>query len=347
MTRERTSGSLVVSAAGEPTSRGGSSFTVRNDQFSEVYQGDMGTEVSLPAGLYSVETVAPSGAQLSKLVRVEPGKTVEVALDEREPRTRKSRSSRSRSDELPAPPPADAPVSVDGGSGWVSAATPTGWSFTADDRLVEVPVVRIVRGSSAWEISLPINPPSAGSAGDCTLDLLDPLPDESVLPVTVGFAPERGLVGLIDGLLTHNTISSDTRILDEATDLLRGKEGDPTAAALGGLTLHRLGLLYERASWVENLAEGYPWLVDGRILLAALMREDPDIRGRMQGLRLLLDAAHERPLYADGLSLALELLRRWPDEDAPDESRATGIEALGTLAAYADWSSVSLVTRVP
>ena len=108
MTKSRTPGSIFVSAAGEPTSRSGSSFTVKNDQFSEVYKGDIGEEVELPAGLYSVESLAPTGAHLSKLVRVEPGKTVEVALDEPEPRTRKSSPSQRTKSEPPRPPSSSA-----------------------------------------------------------------------------------------------------------------------------------------------------------------------------------------------------------------------------------------------
>lgn len=357
MTAKEVQGELAVVSSTTSTTHSVANFVVRNDQFSEVYTGNIGTSVSLPPGLYSVETYAASGAPLSQLIRVEAGKRAEVQLTEPAPQSATKPKSRSKSRSKAAdidlsrfefdPPTSGSSqtsVLLDGGHGWTAATpTPTGWSFEPDDHLKTVPVVRVVHGEHAWDVSLPVNPGSA-MAETCTLDRIEPLPEPGVLPVSVGFPPERGVAHFIEGQLKHNTYSPNTDVLDEATTLLNSKYDDPAAAALGGLTLNRFGLLLERASWVENLARDFPWLVDGRILLSALLRDGSD-DDRERGLALLLDAARERPLYADGLSLALDLLQRWPDEASSDR-RAKGVAELGTLAAYADWSSVSLVTKV-
>jgi hypothetical protein len=102
-----------------------------------------------------------------------------------------------------------------------------------------------------------------------------------------------------------------------------------------------MGVLGTRSAWVENLARDFPWLPDGQVLLASLHRHAPGPEQRQRGLSLLMAAASELPLYTDGLSLLMELLRRWPDEASKDERH----DLLGKLAdhsAYADWDSVNL-----
>jgi len=121
------------------------------------------------------------------------------------------------------------------------------------------------------------------------------------------------------------------------------KYSDPASAALGGLTLHRYGRLRERQDWIENLARDFAWIPDGRILLAALLMNDRDDHDRARGLGLLVDATESRPLYTDGMALATDLLRRWPDPDRKDE-RAERLERLAAYACVTDWDSVPLVT---
>lgn len=375
-------GTVVVRPSTESMFDGPTSFIVRDDRFAEVAQGTLGTPMSLPPGLYSVETLASSGARLSELVRVEEGAVAEVMLAEpnltRAVRIRPAGTSRSRrgavggrkvgdrlmraeavelgdgnvgfAAEAPAVELEDEPepaVTIDIGQGWISATTTdTGWRFVPEAELDVVPWVRVRRGEKAWDVSLPMNPAGYGVTRECTIDVLDVPMGSTATPFVVGIPPERGVAHFIEGQLMRNTLSSDTSVLEEATRLLRSKYDDPAAAALAGLTLNRLGLLLERADWVENLASDFPWLADARILMAALLRHDHQRIERDRGLEMLLTVARERPLYADGLSLALELLQRWPDLAGTDEHRAA-IEKLGSLAAYTDWTSVSLVTRVP
>jgi hypothetical protein len=129
----------------------------------------------------------------------------------------------------------------------------------------------------------------------------------------------------------------------EAADLLFHKYRDPPAAALGALTLHRLGHLEDRRQWIQNLAHGFTWLPDGSLLLAALLKDDPDQGERRRGLDVLLDATGRRPLYTDGLSLALELLRRWPATEGKEE-RYQRIDELASYAATAMWDALTLTT---
>lgn len=375
-------GEIVVRSSEESTTEASATFVVKDDKFSEVDRGTLGAPLSLPPGLYSVETFAPSGAQLSQLVRVEKGTLAEVQLEEAAPsasnrsrptarrggRSHRSLKAISReelgdslvdaradSDLLAALPPGgllaepaeSEPVTIDTGHGWLSAVTTdTGWRFTPKDTIDAVPVVRVIRGEQAWDVSLPLNPAGYDLTRDCTIDLIDVPADSTATPFVVGIPAERGVAHFIEGQLNRSTLSADTSALDEATTLLRSKYDDPAAAALAGLTLNRFGLLLERAEWVENLAGDFDWLTDARILLAALLRDDEQRTKRDRGLRMLLTAATERPLYADGLSLALDLLQRWPD-DGEAATRTAAIAAYGSLAAYTDWSSVSLVTRRP
>ena len=77
---------------------------------------------------------------------------------------------------------------------------------------------------------------------------------------------------------------------------------------------------------------------------------DSDDTERARGLGLLLDATEARPLYTDGMSLATDLLRRWPvaeGADGADGRAGERTERLERLAAYScvtDWDSVALVT---
>jgi hypothetical protein len=360
-------GTLIVREESAP-SRPYAKFTVTNDQFSQVQEASVGIAVALDPGLYSVDTLDSRGIKVSRLVRVEEGATSIVEL--REPKRMRTR--------LPRPTPAPAvegilfragkesllsvgiiaesapavlwkphdTVELFAGYGWETApATPSGWQLSPHLDLKDVPSARVRCGQALWTISLPLNPDGSGPARDCMVEQIATKANLAV-PVSVTFGDGRPLANAIQGRLQHNTLYADTTILDEATELLYSKLADPAAAALGAITLHRLGKLEGRAQWVENLAEQFPWLADGRVLLAALLRDHSDPVQRDRGLEMLLTAARYRLLYADTLALALDLLRRWPDVKS-DNKRSSAVELLGDLAAYTDWSSVVLANRDP
>src|SRR5215204_5277213 len=54
-------------------------YIVRDARLAVVHEGTSGSApVELPPGLYSVEMVAPSGAAVTSVVQLEPGKTANV-----------------------------------------------------------------------------------------------------------------------------------------------------------------------------------------------------------------------------------------------------------------------------
>ncbi len=61
---------------------------------------------------------------------------------------------------------------------------------------------------------------------------------------------------------------------------------------------------------------------------------------------MLLGAAQGRPMFTDGLSLALRLLRAWPSEGGRDraDERREAMERLADLSAWADWDAINLTT---
>ncbi len=309
-------------------------FVVRDARLAVVRRGVTGQpDLELVPGLYSVEAITPRGRSMTELVQVGVGETSELVVTEDSGR-----------EEDPQP----APGSRGGGQAELLATQgcaltvrdASGWEFGPDQTLLAVPTATFDVDGRQWVVALPLNPVARR-------------PEEATCRVEVGtdpgaswlgirFSPKRRVGRTLDGLLRHHEVMSSGALLDEASELLLHKYSDPAAAALGGLTLQRLGQLRQRQRWVENLAEDFEWIPDGRVLLAGLlMLERADLD---RGLDLLLAATSERPMYTDGLSLATELLRRWPGEERKDERMAR----LGALAEYscvADWEAVALTTR--
>ena len=314
-------------------------FVVRDASLTVVGRGTTGSPaMTLPVGLYSVEAVTPRGRSMQELVRVDPATPVDVVVTED--------SGRNAG-------PGDGQDDADGMRGAVDATlTGTtacalltqdagGWTFGPDQVLTAVPTATFRLDGRDWTASLPLNP--QGRKEDETtcrveLDLSASLPR-----LGVRFTEQRRVGRAVDGMLRHHEVMAGAELLDQAASLLLAKYSDPASAALGGLTLHRYGRLRERQDWIENLARDFAWIPDGRILLAALLMNDRDARDRARGLGLLVDATEARPLYTDGMALATDLLRRWPDADRKDE-RAERLERLAAYACVTDWDSVPLVT---
>lgn len=219
-----------------------------------------------------------------------------------------------------------------------------GWVFAPVLPLAEVPRASFEIDGQAWEISLPLNPVGHEPVlRQCRVRIEPP---GSLLPLRVSFGDRRRVSRMLDGMLRDHAVSEGAELLDTAAELLMYKYSDPASAALGGLTLHRFGRLGERRDWVENLARDFAWLPDAGILCAALLSRATEPDEQRRGLGLLLAAATRRPLYTDGLSLALELLRRWPGAERPDE-RMARLVVLADYAADTQWDAVPLTTRQP
>jgi hypothetical protein len=310
-------------------------FVVRDAGLTVVRRGRAGEPgMSLPVGLYSVEAITPRGRAVQELIRVDPVTPADVVITEESGRTVDDGFESGVGDAVEA--------EVTGTSACtVLDEDPDGWTLGPDGVLTSVPTVSFRVGDREYIASLPLNPQGRDvDEATCRVEL-----DLSGAQPRIGvrFTSQRRVGRTIDGLLRHNEVMVGAELLDHAAELLLGKYRDPAAATLGGLTLHRFGRLRERQGWIENLARDFGWIPDGQILLAALLMYDVDTRERARGLDLLVGATEGRPLYTDGLALATDLLRRWPDTERGAE-RTERIERLAAYSCVTDWDSVPLVT---
>jgi hypothetical protein len=208
-----------------------------------------------------------------------------------------------------------------------------GWRFVPEKALTSVPIALLSIRGSVMAVSLPVNPSDTYPRNSCIVEA-----SYSGRRVSVSFAPERTVAATVLGMMRSGQILPGLKVASEATDLLSSKYSDPVGAALGGLLLHRLGRLGERRSWVENLARDFAWLPDGSVLLAALLSRSDNSRERRRGLAMLLGAAGKRMMFADGFSLCLTLLRRWPDRSGAKE-RMKLLASLAETSASVDWGN--------
>lgn len=309
---------------------------------------------SLPPGLYSVETLNATGARLREIVQVLPGETSEVVLGAA-PEPPSTGATRGAVPPAPLPPwlarptasgSAAEPPPQAGGVQLLEVTHCTlqpdaaGWVCLPVPNPPQVPTARFRVGDEDWLLSLPLNPTAPDPAlSSCRVDILEAGPRTRL---QVCFSPQRRVTSFVDGLRRSRSFEKAGPLVAEASDLLLGKYQDPAGAALGGLTLQRLGALSGLRGWTENLAHSFGWIPDAGILLASILVEDESECSR--GLDLLLTASRHRPMYTDGLSLAVDLLRRWSAEaDKPGERKAA-MERLADLSAWADWDSVNLTT---
>ncbi|HEY3558896.1 MAG TPA: hypothetical protein VGL05_15600 [Kribbella sp.] len=356
---------VTVSSPSQFLLSGSLPYVVRDARHTVVHQGTTGdAPADLLEGLYSVAVVTPRGERSLQLVQIRPAETTELVFgtDEVTPSPPGQMSVESPPGEWQGSPrphpttpnnvePVDAEPPLPGSaiSGWATPAVlistancqmvvedARGWRFAAVGNLEDVPTAVFRIAGSYHEMSLPLIPYSEHRG--CRIDVVW---DREKPKLRMSFDPQRPVAGLVDGLLRHNEALAGHALLEDATYILAEKYEDPSGAALGGLTLHRFGLLTYRQSWMENLARDFPWLPDGSILLAAILENDENEGERHRGLELLLSAARRRPIYTDGLSLAIELLRRWPDELSKSH-RYQLLDQMTDWAAYADWDSINL-----
>jgi hypothetical protein len=192
-------------------------------------------------------------------------------------------------------------------------------------------------------MSVPLNP--SGKSDEERKCVLRSVDEGGAARLRMAFGPGRTISRAVEGLMRHRTAGEAGYMFDQAAHLLLHKYSDPAGATLGALALHSMGRLGERDSWVQNLADDFPWIPDGQIVHAALLAHSHDSKARLNGLTRLVNACRRRPMYTDGLSLGMELLRHWPD-DAMEDERHKCLEGLADLAAYADWHSLNLTTYV-
>ncbi len=305
-------------------------------------------DLPLAIGLYVVEATLPGGSRHTEVVQVAAGPPTEVVL-----RARKSRPS---DDDNDAEPDSGDEMAV-AGAGAVPQDLPAidlvdqvdcalldgsgaRWVFDAVAKPGQAPMATFRAGRTTIGVSIPVNPSVKAEERPCTVTFAM---RAGRVRADVAFAHQRRVAWTLGGLVKSDAAVSTAELFANADQILLEKYRDPSAAALGGLTLHRLGRLRERSAWVENLARDFGWIPDGGVLLAALLAHDDDPRQRARGLDRLIQTAELRPLFADGRALAIKLLRSWPDDDRSDV-RAKAMGAIAAEPGTVDWDAMAFTT---
>lgn len=333
-------------------------FTVRNAQLAVIHRGRSGGElVPLEPGLYSVDAVLPEGSASSVVVDIESDTTHTIDLAKLEPpATMPPLAARLGLSDYHREPPTEMELAARGyqfevlhevgcrrigGNEKREIRTALAPAKTGNVDPSRVPVVTVRWVGRIMSMSVPINPRGADIMDRlCVLEVVS----EAGMPrLRMTFSPERAVSRAIEGLMKHRTADEVDGDDLGASLMLYNKYSDPAGAALGALSLYAMGRIQGRGAWVENLARDFPWIPDGRIVNAAQLSLSPDAEIRQYALSMLLDACLERPMYTDGLSLGLKMLRQWPD-DIERSQRGKRVEFLGSLAANADWHSLNLTT---
>ena len=205
---------------------------------------------------------------------------------------------------------------------------------------VSMPTAHLKIDGVELSVSLPVNPRGHSGLAACVMTF-----DRRSygIDVRAGFHPERRVSTAIHnmvekGQFAHATIAAE----QTAKDMLRSKYRDPVGAALGAIIMYRAGTLGSRSDWLRNLARGFGWLADGKILLALL----PEVTDEAETASLLLEASQQRPLFTESFSLLFDALRRWPSDHRQDEI-SQALQRVATLAKQTEWSAFTLTTRTP
>lgn len=296
---------------------------------------------SLPVGLYVVEATLPGGKVHSEVVEVVADVATTVVLD------------RDLGDDVEAAVPAGGPSLISSGPDNeppavlldYRACVPRDqrgakWTFEPEGEPTQAPWASFAIAGTTVTASLPLNPAGEPEKTGCSVRFVR---RGDRTRVDVGFVAKRRVASTLEGLVKSGDVRSTAALFSNAEDVLFAKYRDPSAAALGALTLHRIGRLGERTDWVENLARDFRWVADGRIVLAALLANRTEEAERSRGLKELLAVAPVRPLFGDGLALLMQLLRSWPDESSSDERRAA-LAALPVDPSTVDWDAMTLTT---
>ncbi len=214
-------------------------------------------------------------------------------------------------------------------------------SFRCDPSIAAVPTAVVRIGELRQRVSLPISPEISTPSGGCVVKTEWTSGGHHA---QAWISPERTVANGLQNMLSAGYVLEAAQIAREAVELLGGKYQDPAGAALGALLLHRAGLLARWESWVNNLAEDFPWLPDGKVLLVQLRvgrgeQTDTD-------LQLLIDASAQRVLFAETCSILIDLLRRWPGIRSRPEHQAA-VERLTKDAPDIDRDSICLTITLP
>lgn len=182
--------------------------------------------------------------------------------------------------------------------------------------------------------TLPLDAKSSPECRRCLVQI------DRQMGVRVELPRERRVTNALRGMLEAGNVSDAIELAQRGVELLAAKYSDPIAAAYGGLLLERFGQLTKHAAWLENLSRDFPWIGDGRVLLAAVLSRSDSESERERGWELLL-AVTRSPrtmFFSDGFSLLLALLRRWPDRSKRELCDQV-LDGLATMIASFDFDA--------
>lgn len=128
-----------------------------------------------------------------------------------------------------------------------------------------------------------------------------------------------------------------------AEGLLRDKEGEPIAAAVGAYALLRLGSLERLHGWTENLMNWFAWLPDGVVIRGEHLARLGDHDAALEVFLRL--PPRGLPLFSEGLSYVINRLRLYDSiggEEFDADKLAAGRRLLAGLqrfVPYVDFGS--------
>ncbi|MFH2057695.1 MAG: hypothetical protein ABIJ59_02200 [Pseudomonadota bacterium] len=224
------------------------------------------------------------------------------------------------------------------------------WVFEPDKDINAVPRAQFKIGREFMDISLPIYPKFATELNICEVHVQ---PSPTGFKIRAWISPKRTVASTLQRLLTSGYLLKAAEIASEATELLQYKYDDPTGAALGALLLHKADRLMERQDWVKNLANGFKWLPDGKILLAILLSRDENKLD--QAMDLAVEACSSPVLFTESYSLLVNLLREWQSKAGINNQQneslknklAKALSSVAQISPYIDWEATTLTNSLP
>jgi hypothetical protein len=317
---------------------------VRNGRNVLVWRSSGSGQTNLPSGEYLLRAVDIDGTLLEEELTITEGQRTMIELGQRGARRgRPSATERFHGDMFLTSPGDSAlgPVEVVDVTACTVRRNEPWWIFGPVPKPTMTPAARFSMGERFIDVSLPVEAARFYQHHFCLAAATSTNGGDRI---EVRFHPQRAVASIVDGMLRNDGVFSAVDLLPSATELLYGKYYDAPAAALGGLTLHRIGRVGDRPTWIENLARDFQWIPDGAVLLAALLARSRDSAERERGVTALLAAAERRPMFTDGYALMLQLLRRWPGGEF-GAARQAALDVAVRTYGVVDWAATVFTTE--
>ncbi|WP_152032291.1 hypothetical protein [Pseudomonas silesiensis] len=204
--------------------------------------------------------------------------------------------------------------------------------------MLEVSTITVLCNDEFHRFSLPLSNGTHHRSVFCHL-LADTLKDFGIPRVRL--SQGRTVASAMERLYESNRLRNAAEIAKDSLKYLTSQVEDPTGILIGALALFKADRLKDDVEWLESFNDKYPWLPDGKILLACLMSDEyPD-----SSMKLALAASEQTILYRDTFSMLINFLRQWPDKESLQ--RNTALEYLGRISPYINWRSTYLCLSLP